>query len=95
MNRVIALPVLAMALTACSNGLSLSDCQKDTECATAFNMTLSANQTVSSVCPRNARETSPACANAMATLDVAEGSLFPRLKHSDALTLSSTLMATR
>jgi hypothetical protein len=81
-------------LSACGNKLSTSDCQKDAQCTRAYNMAVSANRTVSNVCPRNPRETS-ACESAMATLDTAEAEIFPRLKDDDARLLSQTLQVNR
>jgi hypothetical protein len=81
----------AAVLSACGNKLSTSDCQKDAQCARAYNMAVSANRTVAIVCPPNPRETNAACESAMATLDTAEAEIFPRLKGDDARLLSQTL----
>jgi hypothetical protein len=95
-QRTVLLAWLAFGLAACSSKLSLDACQKDADCASEYNVVVSANQTVSSVCPRGRpNETNPACDSAMATLDAAEASLFPRLKSEDALSFSANLMATR
>jgi hypothetical protein len=48
-----------LALTACSNRLSLEECQKDADCASANNIVISANQTASNICPRRSAETNP------------------------------------
>jgi hypothetical protein len=87
--------VAAVVISACSNQISMSDCQRDADCERAYNMVVSANQTVSNACPRNPKETTPACDSAMATLNSAEAGIFPRLKSDDALLLSESLMASR
>jgi hypothetical protein len=82
-------------LSACSDKLSMEQCEKDADCLQAYNMVVSANQTVGNVCPRDPNKTNPACESAMATLNTAEAAIFPRLKDADALSLSASLMATR
>jgi hypothetical protein len=92
----IPIALIAFVLTACGgNKLSVDECQKDADCSNAYNLVVSANQTVSNSCPRNSNETNPACESAMATLNSAESMIFPRLKHDDAVQLSASLQATR
>ena len=99
-RRPFALKMIAFAiaigavLSACSNKLSMSDCEKDADCARAYEMVVSANQTVANVCPKNSSETSPACESAMSTLNTAEVAIFPRLQEDDAK-LKCSLMLTR
>jgi hypothetical protein len=95
LSRIIFGAALAAIFAACSNQLSMSECQQDAECARAYTMVVSANQTVSNVCPRNPNETNPACDSAMATLNTAEAAIFPRLKSDDAQLFSVSLMASR
>jgi len=89
------LVMLVAVLSACTDKLSMDDCQKDTQCARSYTMVVSANETVSNACPRNSNETNPGCDSAMTTLNQAEADIFPRLKDGDAQVLSASLMATR
>jgi hypothetical protein len=90
------IPVIWIAGSpACSNKLSMSDCQKDAECENAYAIVLAASHTAATACPSNPKETNPTCESAMATLDQAETTFFPRLKDEDVVVVATSLMATR
>ena len=94
-SRLLHVIAIVGALVACSNKLSMADCQKDAECSGAYTLVVSANQTVANVCPRDPKQTNPGCENAMATLNTAEAGIFPRLKDEDAQLLGASLLAGR
>ncbi len=94
-RRLVCAIALAGVLVACGNKLSLADCRSDQECSKAYEILLSANRAVANTCPRDPQKTSSGCQSALATMDTAEGELFPRLKDDDALQVSAGLMSNR